>query len=145
MKEENQAMGCGAASSAAAEMTRRQQRRLALHQAAVAVLNAHPGRASRVSEVLDRWEAMRPQNPGLISQWRRILETKQWAALLEDAERGDTLRKGSAFPFVLDAEERLSIIAQYSRKALREREAARRLVALGGLASDVQLAPRRRE
>jgi hypothetical protein len=126
-----------AGSPAAVEMARRQQRRLAVHQAAVAVLGEHPERASRALEVLDRWEATRPQNSALIAQWRRIIETRQWAALLEDSEHGDTLRKGSPFPFILDAEVRLSIIDQYSRKAVAEREAVRRLAELGGLARGI--------
>lgn len=105
-------------------MARRQQRRLALHQAAVGVLSEHPERASRALEVLDRWEAMRPQDPALISQWRHIIETREWAALLDDSERGDHLRKGSPVPFILDAEERLAIIGRYSRRAAAARETA---------------------
>lgn len=124
--------GREAASSAAAEMARRQQRRLALHQAAVASLNEHPGRVSRVLEVLNRWEATRPQDPVLISQWRHIIETREWTALLEDSEHGDRLRKGSPFAFILDAEERLAIIGQYSKKAVAERESPRRLDAVSG-------------
>lgn len=135
----------GAASPACVELVRRQQRRMAMHQAAVQVLREHPERASRALEVLDRWEATRPQNPALTAEWRHMIETREWAALLEDSERGDHLRKGSPVPFILDAEVRLSIIGQYSRKALAGRDAARRVAEVGGLAPDIQLAPRRRE
>lgn len=126
-------------------MARRQERRLALHKAAVGVLSEHPERALRALEVLDRWEATRPQAPELVARWRRIIETRQWTDLLEDSEHGDNLRKGSPFLFILDAEERLSIMCRYSRKAIAEREAARRLGAAGGLVPDIELAPRRRE
>lgn len=132
MNAEASRKGREAASYAAAQIARRQQRRLALHQAAVGVLSEHPERASRALEVLDRWEARRRQDPTLISQWRHIIETREWTALLEDSEHGDRLRKGSPFAFILDAEERLAIIGQYSRKAVAERESPRRLDAVSG-------------
>lgn len=144
MNEDASHLGHGVPSPAVAEMARREQRRLALHQAAVAVLGEDPRRASYVLEVLDRWDATRPQDPALIAQWRQIIETRRWAALLEDSEQGDRIRKGSPFTFILDAEKRLSIMGQYSRKAVAEREAARRVAEVGGLAPDIQLAPRRR-
>ena len=113
-------------------MARRHQRRLALHQAAVAVLNEHPERALRALEVLDRWEAMRPLDPALIAKWRRIIETKQWAALLEDSEHGDHVRRGSPFTFILDAEVRLSIMGQYGRREQgRRQDAAGAMLRLG--------------
>ena len=116
-----------AGSPPAFEMARRRERRLALHQVAVTVLGEHPERASRALEVLDRWDATRPQNPALTAEWRHIIETREWAALVEDSEGGDHLRKGSPVPFILDADVRISIIGRYSRKALAQREAAGQL------------------
>ena len=87
-----------------------------MHQAAVRVLRAYPERASQVLEVLDRWTVMPSQSPTVLERWRRILDDRNWAALLDDSEQGDDLRRGSPFVFVLGAEERLSIMRHYSRR-----------------------------
>lgn len=103
------------ASHAAVEMARRKRRRLAIHRAVVHVLAEHPERLSRAAEVLGRWEGMHTLAPALVQEWWRIIEDRDWASLLEDTEGGDSLRKGSPFAFILNADERLAIFRQYSR------------------------------
>lgn len=100
---------------AVAEMQRRQLRRLDTHREAVRVLRREPGRASVVVDVLTRWVDNGLQSPSL-DEWRRIIAERDWDAVLEDSERGDLLRRGSPFTFVLAPEVRAAILSQYSRR-----------------------------
>lgn len=105
-------------SRAAAEETRRRERRLAMHLAAVQVLREKPKRAEKVRDALDRWEAdTLAEDPGLVAQWRQILKCQEWGSLLEESEAGERLRKGSPFGFVIDEAERFGILRKFSSRA----------------------------
>lgn len=86
-------------------------RSLALHEAAVAVLRAHPARAERALAILARWEATgdRRTKP-LWDEWRRIIRHQEWHLAVEDSDRGQQLRQASPLSFVLDAEVREEIL-----------------------------------
>lgn len=108
-----------AVARAAAEETRRRERRLAMHLAAVHVLRQKPERADKVRGTLDRWESdadARADGQSLFTQWRQILDSQEWARLLEESEAGEHLRKGSPFGFVLDDEERLGILRKFGSR-----------------------------
>jgi hypothetical protein len=102
---------------ATADDRRRRQRRLAIHQAAVRVLRESPERAKAVGQTLSRWEVdLKSGNAGRLARWRSVLERKAWDDLLEQSESGESLRKGSPFAFVLDAQERLEIFRRFGRR-----------------------------
>jgi hypothetical protein len=98
-------------------IVRRQQRRMAVHQAAVQELCEHPESSLRVFEVLDRWKTLGALNPALLGQWRDILKQAAWDKLLEDSQEGETLRTGSPFAFALSESDRLAISSRYSSRA----------------------------
>jgi hypothetical protein len=105
-----------ASSDSAIEERWRQGRRLALHRAAARLLEEHPARAERALQVIERWTAAGFPNEPLVQEWRRIIESRQWGDLLEDTQRGNDLRKGSPFGFVLDDDERIGIIRHFAQE-----------------------------
>lgn len=100
-------------SRAAMEELRREERRLALHEAAVRILESHPARVETVRKLLERWTAAGFPNRELAEDWRCIIETRNWGAMLERSDQGRCLRKGSPLACVLDQEERLQILRDF--------------------------------
>ena len=91
-------------------------RSLALHQEAVRVLRERPEKASRVLEVLARWEATGdPHTKPLWEEWRRIVEGKLWHIAVEESDRGQQLRQASPLGFVLNEDQRTAIFDRYRR------------------------------
>lgn len=92
---------------------RRDARRLALHQAAVRAIREHPERAEYALAILNSWIAKGFANQELAEEWRRLIESRNWDAFLEDSGHGKRLRKGSPVACVVDQEERLTIIRRF--------------------------------
>lgn len=89
-------------------------RSLALHEAAVAVLRAHPERAERALATLARWEASGDRRTkSLWDEWRRIIEQREWNLAVEDSDRGQQLRQASPLSFVLTVEARAEILRKF--------------------------------
>jgi hypothetical protein len=92
-------------------------RSLALHEAAVRVLEANPERAERALEVLARWELTTPAHTlPLLREWRHIIENRLWHIAVEDNDKGQQLRQASPLPFVLDEDERDDIRRRFHRE-----------------------------
>lgn len=104
-------------SAALRKMNRHQRhdlRSLALHEAAVATLLAHPERAERALATLARWEASGGMHTKpLWDEWRRIIQRREWHLAVEDSDRGQQLRQASPLTFVLDAEAREEILRRF--------------------------------
>lgn len=91
-------------------------RSLALHQEAVRLLREQPQKASRVLEVLSRWELTGdPRTKPLWEEWRRIIEGKLWHLAVEESDRGQQLRQASPLGFVLDEDQRTAIFERFRR------------------------------
>jgi hypothetical protein len=90
----------------------RQNRRLALHEAAVRLLRQQHALSEKVRGVLERWRAMGVPASSVLDEWQRILDAQDWDALLEAGEPGDEVRKGSPFTFVLGEDDRLPVVRQ---------------------------------
>lgn len=100
---------------------RQDLRSLDLHREAVRVLMAHPDRAGRALEVLDRWDRLGdPHSKPLRDEWRRIIEGQLWDLAVEDSDRGQQLRQASPLSFVLEAGVRDEIVARWSKARLSQ-------------------------
>jgi transcriptional regulator with XRE-family HTH domain len=101
-------------SEAAAQDRRREARRLALHEAAVRELRARPKRAEDVLHILECWIKDGFPDRQLAEDWRRVVENKDWAKLMELSEHGKRLRKGSPFACLVSRAERSAIFKHFA-------------------------------
>lgn len=84
-----------------------------MHQETVRMLQADPSLADRALATLARWDAQARNRPlPLRERWVQIIVERDWAAALEESERGNQLRQASPSSCLLPDEVRLSILAQ---------------------------------
>ena len=86
-------------------------RSLLLHQEAVKMVEAEPELANRALATLERWALQnswysKPLHDRLVE----IIKARDWAALLDESERGHELRKASPMACLLPNEVRMKII-----------------------------------
>ena len=86
-------------------------RSLLLHREAVKMVQAEPGLANRALAILERWAEHGSSHATLLrDRWVQIIKTSEWAAALEESERGRQLRQASPMACVVPDEVRLRII-----------------------------------
>ena len=86
---------------------------LLLHQAAVRLLERDPALIEKVKATLAHWLVQGdPHTRPLWLQWQEILDRLDWAAAIEDSERGQQLRQASPLATVLPEDVRLGILRQ---------------------------------
>lgn len=96
---------------------------LLMHREAVQRLRAEPALANRALQTLARWRIdADPRSHPLLDEWERILREQDWAAALQENERGQQLRQASPLSTLLPDEVRLAIIAAI--KAMKKRSHA---------------------
>ena len=96
---------------------------LLMHREAVQRLLAEPALAKRAQRTLKRWRANAdPRSHELLDEWERILHERDWAAALQENERGQQLRQASPLSTLLPEDVRLAIIATV--KAMKKRSHA---------------------
>lgn len=89
----------------------RKDRSLLLHQEAVRRIQAEPVLADRALAILERW-AQQGTGPTQLLRVRlfEIVENRDWAAVLEESERGRQLRQASPMPCLVPNDVRLRIL-----------------------------------
>ena len=95
-----------------------EDRSLALHQAAVALMQADDAVRLRALEILRRWlvdidENVRP----VMVQWLPILENRDWDKALSQDQEGDQRRHASPCSCILPTDQRLAILAACRQRA----------------------------
>ena len=89
---------------------RQDARSLALHEAAVTQLRAHPELAERALAILKNWETLaHAASRPLRNEWKIIIIARRWDLAVADTERGNELRQASPLVFVLDRSVRVEI------------------------------------
>ncbi len=89
----------------------RKDRSLLLHQEAVRMIQAEPVLADRALAILERW-AQQGTGPTQLLRARlsEMIKNRDWAAVLEESERGRQLRQASPMPCLVPNEVRLRIL-----------------------------------
>jgi len=82
-----------------------------MHKAAVTLIQNNPALIATAQATLARWMETGDQRTlPLWTQWRDILEQRNWTAALEDSEAGRERRQASPLSTLLPAQTRLNII-----------------------------------
>lgn len=93
-------------------------RSLALHQAAVGKLRAHPELLDRARQTLERWrETESPNSKPYRAMWRQAMDQGLEAVValaLDESEHGATMCRCSPLAVLLDEEERLEIFRRFA-------------------------------
>ncbi|MDM0037237.1 hypothetical protein QTI33_34275 [Variovorax sp. J22P271] len=85
---------------------------LALHRAAVQMLNEDPSLVATAQATLERWiQRGDPHTLVLWEEWRAILNKSDWMRALAETERGQQLRSASPLPTLLPKAIRLDVLA----------------------------------
>ena len=87
---------------------------LALHDAAVKLVQSNSALLQQAQDTLKRWlEAGKsPQSAELWREWQQILSERKWRAVLGRTRRAQELRQASPLTPLLPQDQRLQIIAQ---------------------------------
>lgn len=86
---------------------------LLMHREAVRMILANPALADRALATLSRWDThVSPRSKPLRDAWVQIIQDRDWAAALEESERGNQLRQASPMATLLPNSVRLAIIRQ---------------------------------
>jgi len=84
---------------------------LLMHVAAVRLLNQNPRLVDRAIATLSRWrENADPRSHGLLDEWARIIDKREWHRAVATDERANQLRQASPLATLLPEEKRLEII-----------------------------------
>jgi hypothetical protein len=98
---------------------------LLLHKEAVRRMREDPPLVERALATLRRWMgAADPRKLPLLSEWKRILEDRDWDCALQASERGNELRRRSPMDTVLPPAVRMRILSEVYRH-FRELDAER--------------------
>jgi hypothetical protein len=94
-------------------------RSLALHAAAIELMQADESLIQQALDILARWDThVSARSKPLRDEWVRILRERDWALALSAGERGNQLRQASPVTCVLPTEQRLEIIQATSKHGL---------------------------
>ncbi|WP_200912631.1 hypothetical protein [Acidovorax sp. Leaf84] len=86
-------------------------RSLLLHEEAVRMIQADPSLAHRALAILERWSERGSRHAKLVrDRWVEIIKAGDWAAALEESERGQQLRQASPMACLVPDDVRLRII-----------------------------------
>ena len=90
---------------------RHDRRSLLMHREAVQMILANPALAERALAILERWDGhVSPRSKPLRDRWVEIITERDWAAALEESERGNQLRQASPLACLLPNDVRMAII-----------------------------------
>lgn len=84
---------------------------LLMHREAVRMLQDDPSLAEKALSILKRWDAHVSEcSKPLRDRWVQVIMERDWAAALEESERGNQLRQASPLAILLPNDVRLHII-----------------------------------
>lgn len=98
---------------------------LLMHQEAVRMMERDPSLVEKALSILRRWDQqVSPCSRPLRDEWFKIINERDWAAAIEDSERGNQLRQSSPLSILLPNDVRLGIIRLI--RAEKEAESAKK-------------------
>lgn len=82
-----------------------------MHQEAVRMIQAEPALASKALAILERWDThVSDHSKPLRERWFEIITEHDWAAALDETERGKQLRQASPLACLLPEDVRREIM-----------------------------------